>query len=113
MPHITLEYSDTLADRQDIPKLVSLLHKSLATQETVNIHGIKSRAMPVQYTIVGDGKDRDQMMHVTLKLLPGRSDELRHKMAADLRETLHNHMHDDSIAVTVEVIELDAASYQK
>ncbi len=113
MPHIILEYSESLASTQDVPKLLTLLHKNLASQETVDIHGIKSRAVPVQYTIVGDGKDRDQMFHVTLRLLPGRSDELRAKMAADLRETLKSHIHDDRIAVTAEVVELDAVSYQK
>ena len=111
MPHITLEYSDTISE--DIPKLLTDLHHDLAARETIDIHGIKSRAVPVQYTIVGDGKELDKMIHVTLKLLPGRDDELRREMAEGLRNVVQSKVHDERIAVTVEVVELDAASYQK
>jgi 5-carboxymethyl-2-hydroxymuconate isomerase len=112
MPHITVEYCETLS-AVDIPKLVAALHEDLSTRETINLHGIKSRAVPVKYVIVGDQTDYDKMIHITLKLLPGRSDDLRKEMAQGLAAAARQHASDTRIAITCEVVELDAASYIK
>ncbi len=112
MPHITLEYCETITSA-DIPKMLAALHADLATRESINIHGIKSRAVPVKYVIVGDHKDYDKMIHISLKLLPGRSDDLRKEMAQGLADAARKHAHDDRIAITCETVELDAASYIK
>jgi len=112
MPHIIIEYYETLKTL-DIPKLVAKLHENLAAQDTVNIHAIKSRAIPVQYVIVGDGAEPDKMVHVCLKLLPGRADALKKTMAQGLFDTARKHIIDPSISLSVEVTELHAASYTK
>ncbi|MCB1532069.1 MAG: hypothetical protein KDJ35_04275 [Alphaproteobacteria bacterium] len=111
MPHITVEYTETLS--VDMPKLLSALHKDLAGRESVNIHAIKTRAIPVQYSIVGDGHEDDKMIHICLKLLPGRSDELRTEMAQGLQAAARKIAIDDRIAITVETADLHAASYTK
>ena len=111
MPHITVEYTETLSE--DIPKLLTELHNNLAQQETINVHGIKTRAIPVQYVIVGDGQEPDKMIHIALKLLPGRSDDLKKTMAQGLFDTAKAKTHDDRISITVEVIDLHEASYTK
>ncbi|MGH1399541.1 MAG: 5-carboxymethyl-2-hydroxymuconate Delta-isomerase [Alphaproteobacteria bacterium] len=112
MPHIIVEYCDTLT-ALDVPKLVMDLHEDLGARESVDIHGIKSRAIPVQYVLVGDQKDYNKLIHITLKLLPGRSDELKREMAQGLADIAHKSTHDDRVAVTCEVTELHAESYIK
>ncbi len=112
MPHITVEYCDTLT-ALDVPKLVMELHKDLATRDTIDIHGIKSRAIPVQYVLVGDNNDFDKMIHITLKLLPGRSDALKREMAQGLIDVSKHLAHDERVSVTCEIAELHAASYIK
>ena len=111
MPHITVEYTEHLST--DIPKLLTRLHDNLASQDTVNVHAIKTRAIPVQYVIVGDGQEPDKMIHVTLKLLPGRSDDLKKTMAQGLFDEAKAETHDDRVTVTVEVAELHEPSYTK
>lgn len=111
MPHITVEYTDTLSI--DVPKLLSALHHDLAERDTINIHAIKTRAIPVQYVIVGDGQEPDKMIHITLKLLPGRSDELKKTMAQGLFDAAKTRTHDDRISVTCEVVDLHEPSYTK
>ncbi|HOO82836.1 MAG TPA: 5-carboxymethyl-2-hydroxymuconate Delta-isomerase [Alphaproteobacteria bacterium] len=114
MPHIIVEYTDTLSSSEDIPKLLAKLHKDLASRESIDIHGIKTRAIPVRYTVVGDGHEPDKMIHITLRLLPGRADDLKKQMAAGLvevaREVTH---HDDRISITAEVVDMHAESYVK
>ena len=109
MPHIIVEYSEHLS--VDIPKLLEDLHYDLSEKETINIHTIKSRAIPVKYTIVGDGKDADLMIHITVRMLPGRSDDLKKSIAQSLHETARKAVPDDRINISVEIQELHAESY--
>jgi 5-carboxymethyl-2-hydroxymuconate isomerase len=111
MPHIIVEYTSTM--KLDMPELLSQLHESLAGQDTVKIKAIKTRGVPVQHVIVGTGDWSDKMIHITLKLLPGRSDELKRTMAQDLHVIAKGFVKDDSASVTVEVTELHEASYIK
>jgi 5-carboxymethyl-2-hydroxymuconate isomerase len=114
MPHIIVEYTDHLKSSVDIPALVSGLHNDLAKRDTVDVHGIKSRAIPVQFVIVGDGKEPDRMIHITLRLMPGRSDALKKEMAQGLKAASEKYTHHDArITVTVEVVDLHAESYVK
>ncbi|MCB1720152.1 MAG: 5-carboxymethyl-2-hydroxymuconate isomerase [Rhodospirillales bacterium] len=113
MPHIIVEYTESLGSSEDIAKLAFALHENLAAQETINIHAIKTRALPVQYTVVGDGKEPDKMIHITLKLLPGRDDALKKTMAQGLFDTARKITHDDRISISVEVTELHEPSYTK
>jgi 5-carboxymethyl-2-hydroxymuconate isomerase len=85
MPHVIVEYTDHLS--VDIEKLTIELHHTLCHQPTVKAHAVKTRAMPVKGTVVGEGKDHDKMIHVCLKLLPGRDDKLRKMMAQALYDT--------------------------
>lgn len=110
MPHIIVEYCETLA-RMDVPKLVSDLHADLATRESVSENLITSRAIPVKYVVVGTREEPDKMIHITLKLFAGRSAELRQEMAKGLQEIARKHSHHDGTSVTVEVHEMNKETY--
>lgn len=111
MPHIIVEYTDHL--NVDLEKLTIELHRTLVGQETVKEEAVKTRAIPVKATVVGTGKCHDKMIHIQLKLLPGRSDELRQSMAEALFNTVKKVVFDDHISISVETSELHAESYTK
>ncbi|MCD8496704.1 MAG: 5-carboxymethyl-2-hydroxymuconate Delta-isomerase [Alphaproteobacteria bacterium] len=111
MPHIIVEYTDHL--KVGIPELLKKLHFTLADQDTVALEAIKTRAIPVHDVVIADGNAGDKMIHVTLKLLPGRSDELKKTMAQALWQITRDHVDDNTIMLTAEVTELHAASYTK
>ncbi|MEM7680176.1 MAG: hypothetical protein AAF182_04160 [Pseudomonadota bacterium] len=114
MPHIIVEYTDILAPSLDVAKLLAGLHKNLSERETIKLEAIKTRAFPVQYCVVGTGADHDKMVHINLRLLPGRSDDLKKEMAQGLHDFARKCcVHDERISVTVEVSELHEASYTK
>jgi 5-carboxymethyl-2-hydroxymuconate isomerase len=107
MPHIILEHTK---DIEAIPELLNNLHNSLAGQDTVKLASLKTRSILLNESVVADEK-RASMVHVTVKLLPGRSDELRLKMTSDLQDIILSHC-SSSTRVTVESMLLDAASYR-
>lgn len=111
MPHIIVEYTDYL--NLDVEKLTIELHHALCHQPTVTASAVKTRAIPVKATVVGEGTDHDKMIHICLKLLPSRPDELRKAMAQALCDTARKVVKDEHISITVETAELHAASYIK
>ena len=111
MPHIIVEYTDHL--NVDIEKLTIELHHTLCHQPTVTAQAVKTRALPVKATVVGEGKDHDKMIHICLKLLPGRDDDLRQAMAQALCDTARKIAMDEHITISVETAELHAPSYIK
>lgn len=113
MPHIIVEYTDSLTS-VNVAELLFELHDDLSQKDTVNIHAIKTRAIPVQYSTVGDGDEPDKFIHITLKLLPGRDNDLKKLMAQSLHDTARKHcVRDKTISLSVEVAELHAESYTK
>jgi 5-carboxymethyl-2-hydroxymuconate isomerase len=108
MPHIIVEHTEDIGNIIDI---VTDSHHSLCGQETVTSSAVKSRSVAVQNTFVGEIQN-GSMVHMTLKLLSGRSDELRAKMTRDLFDVVKSKVA-DTVSVTVESVELHDNSYQK
>lgn len=110
MPHIIVEHSaQTIRDKEG---LVKDLHQALATYDTITIASIKTRCIAVYPCVVGNDDTPNLMVHITLKLMPGRDDDLKTKMAQNLVTTAQKYV-DKTVSVTAEVTELHAASYQK
>ena len=53
------------------------------------------------------------MMHITLKLLPGRDNALKSEMAKGLYDTAKSAIAGQNVSLSVEVQELHADTYQK
>mgnify|MGYP001363855740 CR=1 FL=1 len=111
MPHIIVEYTDTL--NIDIPALLQDLHHDLAAREPVDINAIKTRAIPIKNCIVANDSASNAFIHIALKLLPGRSDDLKIQMTKGLHSIARKYANDPTLPVSVETITLEGNSYIK
>jgi len=107
MPHIIVEHTNDIGDVQG---LLESLHDTLAAQDTAKLEAIKTRSIPLDNYVVGD-RSKSSMVHVTLKLMPGRSDELKNTMTTALESAVKQAVTDQT-SVTVEAMELHAESYK-
>ena len=107
MPHIIIEHTDTIED-----EMLGALHDSLASQDTINLAAIKTRAIKVEGAITGDGTHTG-FVHITVKLLTGRPEALRQKIGADLKDVALGHINSATTALSIEVAEMDPATYVK
>lgn len=110
MPHIIVEHSDNLSI--EIKPLLSTLHDALAQDPSVEKARIKTRSIPLATCVVGEDDSADEMMHITVKLMP-RPDDVREKMAEGLHKlacTAIHTAHPDCV-ITVETCEIHAHSY--
>lgn len=78
MPHLIIESSLSIPS-----KVAEELHKLVGDQETVSIEAVKTRVHTPTISFAGS---QSGQMHtaITLKLLSGRSPELKEQMAANI-----------------------------
>lgn len=112
MPHIIVMHTQTEA--LDVPVLLNGLHESLAAQDTVNKAQIKTYNLPIMHCVVSDETRPDHMIHIQVRMKPGRPVDLKTKIARDLHALARTHVDDHgyACAVSVEIHELDEPTYQ-
>lgn len=113
MPHIVIEYSNTLADL-DFKGLIHACHHAMNGLHNVTTDRVKTRAIKLDDFEVGIHGTTGQMVHVTLKLMTGRSIEARQELAKILHDVVREFMPQEkypNAALTVEIVELDRATY--
>lgn len=111
MPHIIVKYSPT--DALDFPVLLNDLHQSLSADETVKLSTVKTYAEPITHCVVSDDEQPNNMIHIQVRMKPGREEDRRKKMSSDLHQITRDHVDRAGYqcAVSVEMHELDGPTY--
>lgn len=114
MPHLIVEYSDNLDGALDLSALLHEMHEALDGQYNISKDRIKTRAIRLSDYIVGAHGREGAMIHITLRLMQGRSVEAQKTLSLQLQGIARAHVKADLFphcAITVEVIELVTATY--
>ena len=75
MPHITIEYSNNLADVHDVAALVADVHAVAAGHPWVPLAGLRTRAIVREHFLVADGAPTNAFVAITVRVGPGRTDD--------------------------------------
>jgi 5-carboxymethyl-2-hydroxymuconate isomerase len=110
MPHCIIEYSKNIEPSTGVLELVASVYQGALASALFTPEDIKCRAIP--YVDYQAGGDALSFIHVVLKILQGRNasqkaDLSRHVLAALEALPL------TQISLTVEVVDIEVASYQK
>ncbi|MGW0828038.1 5-carboxymethyl-2-hydroxymuconate Delta-isomerase [Streptomyces sp. NPDC002845] len=116
MPQITIDRSPAL-DYVDWHEFVLALHSVVVEKAGARIEACKTRVVRTTDEVVGTEEelDRHAVVHVTLALLAGRSDETKAALTEAVLELLRKHIEPDgwvTIHLSAEVRDLDP-SYRK
>ncbi|GHH30918.1 5-carboxymethyl-2-hydroxymuconate Delta-isomerase [Streptomyces lanatus] len=115
MPQITVDYSNTISlDRAGFARD---LHTATVEIAAAKPEACKTQFRPSPYTAFGYEDPEEQghaIVHVTLGLLAGRTDETKAKLTETVLELLRKHIVDDGTVLhaSAEVRDLDP-SYRK
>jgi 5-carboxymethyl-2-hydroxymuconate isomerase len=117
MPQITVDYSETIAPAFDRDGFARALHEATVEIAAAKPEACKTQFRPSAYTAFGyedPGELGHAVVHVTLGLLAGRTDETKVKLTEAVLELLRKHIEDEGIVLhaSAEVRDLDA-SYRK
>lgn len=107
MPHIIVEYTPSLETK--IPALLEQLHESL-TSQGIDKKRIKTRGISINHCVVGSNGANADMLHTTLLLLEGRTDDTKQTYGTALHNILKTTASQD-VAVTLEIRDMKPSAY--
>ena len=110
MPHLILEYSSNITEKDNFLGLFQQIHNLLAEKINANISACKSRAQVRDIYYIADGKPQNAFIHLTLKIMPGRDEQTINKLAASLMSLLQKHfaksLQSHNLKISLEIAEL-------
>ncbi len=110
MPHCIVEYSNSPVIAENINELLTSVFKGAIDSQLFDAPSVKTRAIAFDSYQVGD---TDKLfVHVTAKILSGRTLEQRQRLSKSIINSLSS-FNFDNTSYTVEVIEMERESYEK
>jgi 5-carboxymethyl-2-hydroxymuconate isomerase len=108
VPHLTLEYTDNLTF--EVQSMLARLHDELVATGSINLKGIKSRAICHTEYRIADGDRAYAFVHVNLLIREGRPLEFQQALArrvmAVLKETFGQRFDDGYLSLSVDIKEM-------
>ena len=116
MPHIHLETTADLPENADVPDILQALVDALSAQESVASASVKATHSLRSVWAVGEGAPAG-IAHCTVEVLSGRPSDVRRRIAeaafAALRTGFASSLEEKEVALSLELREMDAATYLK
>ncbi|HHS13909.1 MAG TPA: 5-carboxymethyl-2-hydroxymuconate isomerase [bacterium] len=115
MPQIILEYTSNLPDPEEKPLLLSI-HRVLQNTASISIENCKSRILKQDRFLIGEGESDRAFVHLQVRFLEGRKEEVKEAVGKRLLELLDLHFQTDSecrLQITVELSDIKRAAYFK
>lgn len=116
MPHVILEYSGNLIENIEFQALFKECHELLVKHLSTSIQNCKSRAYLCKNYYVGDGNSNNAFVHVTLKIMPGRSKELLNYTGETLLTLFKKYFSESiqklNLELSLEIVELQGPYFK-
>jgi len=117
MPQIILEKSANIKSLSEIKEVFKNIHQVLHELGKINLENCKSRARIASDYLVGDGNLEEAFVHLEIRFLEGRSDELKARLGGEILAILeHNFLiagNPSKLQITVEISDIIKSSYFK
>lgn len=110
MPHCIIEYTRDVEDKVDIKNLLDVAFDAVDGSGFFDKAAIKGRA--IGFDIYKSGQDRDDYIHVKLRILSGRTTDQKKQLSKHILNALVPHV-GDTKSLSVEIIDMDIESYVK
>jgi 5-carboxymethyl-2-hydroxymuconate isomerase len=116
MPHLYVEYTSNLAGLPEQQMLTELVATVCAHPAVLDELDVKARIAPVPQYVIGTGSGLRGFIHADLRLMAGRTPEVKKELSDRVAEVLHRltpHPEDMLVQVSVEISDMDRGSYHK
>jgi len=115
MPQITIDYSAELDESFDRGGFALALHPLVAETVSTKTANCKTRFRRVEESVVGDAPAGDAIVHVSIGMLSGRTDDVKARLTESVLELLDGHIRSTAdlvVHTSAETRDLDP-SYRK
>ena len=103
MPHLTLEFSSNIIEKNDMKSLFNKCHEALTYLLPTDIEHCKSRAIECSDFYIGNGDKDNGFVHIDLKVMPGRTTETLEKVTAAIMQILNLHFTKSSQSLKLQI----------
>ncbi|KFG05369.1 5-carboxymethyl-2-hydroxymuconate Delta-isomerase [Streptomyces scabiei] len=115
MPQITVDYSAVLSEGFDRPMFAKALHEEVVRTAAAKPEACKTQFRATDDTVVGPDTDGHAIVHITLGLLAGRTDDTKVTLTENVLELVRQYVKPSAglaLHASAEVRDLDP-SYRK
>lgn len=110
MPQLILEFSDNIIEQHDINDLMQTCNEALVVGLSTDLASCKTRAIKHSLYHIGDGDPNNAFVHASLKVMPGRTNEIIQNMGNNMMEILKAYFAESqqklNLQITIEISEL-------
>ena len=110
MPHCVIEYSNELEKNNDMFEMVLIVNQELIDSKLFDNKTIKTRAVPISTYLIGG--EKIPFIHTTIRLLKGRTDEVKEKLSNNVLNLL-SEKYKLVKNISVEVLDINEKFYSK
>ena len=103
MPHLVLEYSANLLEKDVFTEVFAKLHRLLSEKLPTQLASCKSRAYEVTDYYLADGNPANAFIALHVRIMPGRSTELLNEIAAEIFAILQNAFKASLVALDLQI----------
>ena len=111
MPQLRLEFSPNIIEKNNMANLFQECHSILEKMLPTDINTCKSRAIECETFYVGDGNSNNAFVHVSLKVMPGRDEDVLKNVGETMMGLLQQHFSNSlqklRLQITLEIMELE------
>lgn len=108
MPHCIIEYSETIEQHIDADTLRDTVFRTVCDSPLFEAHNVRTRLQPYQSFCFG--ADKSDFIHVTLKIIAGRSDSDKATLCRQVGQAVEQ-VGVKAMLISCECVDIHASSY--
>ncbi len=117
MPQITLQITDNIKALPEFYHLFAEVHTAINSIAGIKIDNCKSRVILLDNYHIGDGRDNKGFIHLEVKILEGRTNEIKSEIGKKSLQILKTSFKENNnlldLQMTVEIIDIQNNCYYK
>ncbi|MBS9778200.1 MAG: 5-carboxymethyl-2-hydroxymuconate Delta-isomerase [Gammaproteobacteria bacterium] len=110
MPHCIIEYAKPLESHIESKTILQTVHQTVSQSSLFEPQNVRSRISAYEAFVLG--AEQDNFIHITIKILQGRSDEQKAKLTKQVIDAMST-LTLSNVAISCECVDIHNASYQR
>ena len=110
MPHFIIEHGNALATEVEIQSAMQTVADCVQTYDFMEAKNVKVRLLPFTHFLALDG--RSSFIHITVRILEGRTDEMKTQISTSLRDAF-DQAFEKVESISVDIVDMNATCYKK
>ncbi len=110
MPHFIIEHGNALGSEAELQKAMQTVANCVQDYNFMEAKNVKVRVLPFTHFLALDG--RSSFIHITVRILEGRTDEMKTQISTSLRDAFVQAF-EKVQSISIDIVDMNARCYKK